>query len=72
MEKPKFKHDCKKCRFLGSYKEYDLYSCADYNSTTLISRFGDRGGDYHSLDIECSSSHEGFVEAKRRFKEKIK
>jgi hypothetical protein len=44
MEKPMFKHDCDKCKFLGTYKRRDLYVC----DTDLVARFGDGGDEYES------------------------
>jgi len=26
-QKPRYPHDCKRCRFIGHYKEFDLYAC---------------------------------------------
>lgn len=43
LEAPMFKHDCRKCTFLGSYKEkYDLYFCDKGPGPTVIARFGDQ------------------------------
>jgi hypothetical protein len=44
MEKPIFKHDCSSCKFLGTYKDRDLYVC----HTTLVARFGNGGHEYES------------------------
>jgi hypothetical protein len=53
--KPKYKHDCIDCKFLGTKKyqdkEYDLYYCnptKDISSGTLIARFSDEGSEYSS------------------------
>jgi hypothetical protein len=45
MEKPKFKHDCDKCIFLGHYDGADLYQC---NDTSGIARYGNKGPQYIS------------------------
>lgn len=38
-------HDCSKCKFLGQFKEYDLYFCP--TEPTLIARYGP-DGEYRS------------------------
>ena len=52
MDKPKFKHDCSCCTFLGVTKYdneyYDLYFCAGAGMPTVIARFSDEGPDYMS------------------------
>lgn len=40
-------HDCKQCKPLGQFCEYDLYFC-DRTGKTLIARFGDKGRDHLS------------------------
>jgi hypothetical protein len=46
--KPKFKHDCEVCIFLGHHDDYDLYYHPDMVMDTLIARFGDGGPEYAS------------------------
>ena len=42
-------HDCDNCKFLGTYKHYDLYVCARNNTAdTVIARFGDEPHEYKS------------------------
>ena len=45
--KPKFKHDCKNCQFLGTHEEHDLYYCHG-SMPTVIARWSDYGPDYSS------------------------
>lgn len=55
--KPRFVHDCSRCKYLGSLflrvsdcpGWYDLYSC-DQSGTmpTVIARYGDEGSEYMS------------------------
>lgn len=37
-------HDCPKCKFLGVYKDHDLYFCDD----TIVARYGSEGSAYIS------------------------
>lgn len=46
-DKPKHKHDCKECLFLGCSDEHDLYYCNNIHPT-VIARYGDNGEDYVS------------------------
>lgn len=53
-EKPKYKHDCTNCVFLGPYAEnnqhYDLYVCPNDGDkiSTVIARYSDDGPEYFS------------------------
>lgn len=50
--KPRFKHDCKACIFLGTYAGHDLYYCKGSESSSmggsLIARYGNDGSNYAS------------------------
>lgn len=46
--KPRYIHDCSKCRFLGTYKQYDLYACGN----SRIARRSDDGPDYISMSTD--------------------
>lgn len=49
MIKPKFKHDCQDCIFLGRHNDHDLYFCKQGgNRDTVIARFGNHGSNYAS------------------------
>ncbi len=61
METPKFKHDCKHCKFLGSHDGYDLYFC----DTTVVARFGNEDPQYTSGMPFAKPGHILF-EAKKR------
>jgi len=62
----RFTHDCDDCIFLGQYNEFDLYFCPK-ESTTVIARYGDEGGDYHSgLEFARSKRIPQLVEAFNR------
>ena len=37
----RYKHDCKKCTFLGEFEEYDLYICKHRDYTRVIAQYGD-------------------------------
>lgn len=43
----KFKHDCEKCKFLGHFLGFDVYTCG----SSLIARDGDEQSSYASTDI---------------------
>jgi len=50
---PRFKHDCQRCRYLGTIVSSgglaDLYFCDQSGSRpTVIARFSDEGSDYAS------------------------
>jgi len=64
--KKRFKHDCNKCKYLGTYKEYDLYFCAK-GIETVIARYGSLGWENLSgLVFATSGSIESLYEAKNR------
>lgn len=53
MTDPVFDHDCDGCTYLGftfhpSKGVADLYWCPQGGIPTVIARFSDDGGDYHS------------------------
>lgn len=63
--KPRFKHDCKLCVYLGEYEKYDLYYCEPGNN--VISRFGNNGEDYNSgLVFATPDGFDPLYEAKKR------
>ncbi len=64
MESPQYKHDCKKCHFLGRFSyqapradgstipmNVDLYYCEGMLGGTLISRESSDGPDYASTFV---------------------
>lgn len=46
--KPRFKHDCTDCIFLGWTLEADLYFCQSEWHSTLIARYSDKPEFYES------------------------
>jgi len=47
--KPRYLHDCSRCKFLGAYNEYDLYFCPQtVNIPTVIARYGHDDPEYTS------------------------
>ena len=45
----RYKHDCSRCKPLGTAAEYDLYFCSQTgNLPTVIARYGDEGHEYGS------------------------
>lgn len=42
----RYVHDCDECKFVGVYKEHDLYFCK--NEPTVIARYGNEGYEYSS------------------------
>lgn len=58
--KPRFKHDCDSCDFLGQYNGYDLYFCARADSSmggSVIARYGNDGSNYASSGMSVASSY---------------
>lgn len=47
-EKPKFKHDCEDCVFMGRHNDHDLYYCAQSSIPTVVARYGSDGPEYKS------------------------
>ena len=44
---PRYVHDCKNCKFLGQYKEFDLYVCGvDKKINTVVARYSSVDSDY--------------------------
>lgn len=52
MEKPRYKHDCQACTFLGTFEGVDLYHCPQHGMPTLVARCSSDGSDYTSLLAE--------------------
>lgn len=46
-EPPRYEHDCRSCRYLGQWNEFDLYYCPQQGLQTVVARFG-KDGDYAS------------------------
>lgn len=66
--KPKFQHDCKSCKFLGTTtyedRHYDLYCCVDLtnpNMTDVIARFDSQGSSYISTTVSIISYSEAYA-----------
>lgn len=60
--KPKYKHDCDACIFLGNYADRDLYICFrdSVDGYTVISRWSSEGANYSSGAVFGKISlHEG-------------
>lgn len=50
IEKPRYRHDCKECQFVGHINHYDGYVCERRgNSSTVVLRFGSEGLCYMSM-----------------------
>ena len=51
---PKFKHDCKNCRFLGTFFDHDVYICEqpEILGSSIIARYGDAGPEYASHPLK--------------------
>ena len=45
--KPLHRHDCTRCRHLGSWHKFDVYIC-EPGRGTVISRYGSEGSEYCS------------------------
>lgn len=51
QSKPKFKHDCDKCKFLGHFLDHDVYICNEMR-TSIIARFGDDPEENASTELK--------------------
>lgn len=49
--KPRWSHDCNKCKFVGTFGEEDVYLCGFHPGPTLLRRYGNEGSEYSSGDI---------------------
>lgn len=57
VRKPKYRHDCADCVFMGSHGEFDVYVCVDKRKDhvlskqldSLIARGGSDPSDYFSM-----------------------
>ena len=56
LEKPLYKHDCKKCVYLGSAQEKDFYFCNNSltGSDSLVIRLSNKPSDYLSMPVEVA------------------
>ena len=64
MDKPRYKHDCNKCHFLGQYEKYDLYFCP--KEPTVVARYSNEGDGYNynsGMVFAITSSHHHYREA---------
>lgn len=46
---PRFRHDCRRCKFLGSADRFDLYWCQSVSGRmfdSVIGRYGSDGPEY--------------------------
>jgi hypothetical protein len=52
--KKRYVHDCKSCRFIGRYKEFDVYICNEniIGYETILARHSDDGSDYLSSNMK--------------------
>lgn len=52
-DKPKFVHDCDKCRFIATIGGLDIYICGEGKPAgpSIIARYGDDGPQYTSMPI---------------------
>lgn len=56
--KPKFKHDCDKCEFVGHFFNHDVYFCGNsmVKSNTIVARASDEGPDYASTPFRLAKA----------------
>jgi len=69
MNKPRYKHGCSDCTFLGTRNEYDLYFCPQGTLPTVIARYGNEGHEYKS-GMAGAEADPDLGEAKRLAKER--
>lgn len=79
-DKPQWKHDCTKCRFLGQTiggkRLVDLYVCESVleNDATLIARYSDEDSDYAacpSTSMAHPNGHAELFAAKALYEESL-
>lgn len=46
--KPKYRHDCSKCTFIGTFCTFDLYFCSAQLQGTVVARGSSDPSDYAS------------------------
>jgi hypothetical protein len=46
-----FKHDCKKCSYIGTLDGKDVYGCDDIGGPTVVLRYGSRGEEYQAYPV---------------------
>jgi len=67
--KPKYKHNCNECNFLGNWSnndmDHDLYWCSQNGFYTVISRHGD-DPDAYTSGIELAKILPSLAEALKR------
>jgi len=55
MSRPKFRHDCDHCEYLGTFFDLDVYLCRGESAKVLggsiIARYSDDAPDYYSSPI---------------------
>jgi len=66
--KPRFKHDCDRCAFLGHHNDADLYYCSAGCTLTVIARWSSKPSDYTSGLVEGGAQPELQVAAVRAVK----
>ena len=50
--RPRYKHDCERCIFLGQYNKYDLYFCTRFGiSDPILARFSSERLGYVSCEV---------------------
>jgi hypothetical protein len=66
MTKPRFRHDCNWCHFLGHHDGHDLYYCDEGNPIpTVIARYGNLSHEYES-GLALAGLFPAIREAKRQ------
>lgn len=45
--KPKFKHDCEDCTFVGHFYDHDVYTC----DRSVVARYSDEPSEYSSMPV---------------------
>lgn len=48
MTKPRYKHDCENCIFIGHRNENDIYLCMTSDGVDFVARYGNEGGKNYS------------------------
>jgi len=56
-KRPRYIHDCEKCKFLGTWEAYDLYFCDEKTlGGTVIARYGSNAPMYAAMHVSLTKT----------------
>jgi hypothetical protein len=63
---PQWTHDCPACKYLGRYKDYDLYHCTLGGQETVLARYSNVPSEHHTWPPTLASAIPQITEAQVR------